>query len=154
MRICVVGVGYVGLVTSACLAEAGSNVVCVDKDSEKIAGLKKGVVPIYEPGLTEMLNRNKKLGRLHFTTDLKYGLENCLIIFLAVGTPSASDGSSDVSAVCAVASEIGEKLTDYRIVATKSTVPVGTHKRVTDIIRSKSETPFDYVSNPEFLKEG
>ncbi|MHC4071733.1 MAG: 3-hydroxyacyl-CoA dehydrogenase NAD-binding domain-containing protein, partial [Planctomycetota bacterium] len=81
MRICVVGVGYVGLVTSACLAEAGSNVVCVDKDSEKIAGLKKGVVPIYEPGLTEMLNRNKKLGRLHFTTDLKYGLENCLIIF-------------------------------------------------------------------------
>ncbi|MHC4328388.1 MAG: UDP-glucose dehydrogenase family protein [Planctomycetota bacterium] len=154
MRICVVGVGYVGLVTSACLAEAGSNVVCVDKDSEKIAGLKKGVVPIYEPGLTEMLNRNKKLGRLHFTTDLKYGLENCLIIFLAVGTPSASDGSSDVSAVCAVASEIGENLTDYRIVATKSTVPVGTHKQVTNIIRSKSETPFDYVSNPEFLKEG
>ncbi|TKJ33314.1 MAG: UDP-glucose 6-dehydrogenase [Planctomycetes bacterium B3_Pla] len=154
MRICVVGVGYVGLVTSACLAEAGSNIVCVDKDSEKIDGLKKGVVPIYEPGLTEMLNRNKKLGRLHFTTDLKHGLENCLIIFLAVGTPSASDGSSDVSAVCAVASEIGENLTDYRIVATKSTVPVGTHKQVTDIIRSKSETPFDYVSNPEFLKEG
>ena len=154
MRICVVGVGYVGLVTSACLAEAGSNVVCVDKDSEKIAGLKKGVVPIYEPGLTEMVSRNKKLGRLHFTTDLKHGLENCLIIFLAVGTPSASDGSSDMSAICAVASEIGENLTDYRIVATKSTVPVGTHKQVTDIIRSKSETPFDYVSNPEFLKEG
>ena len=154
MRICVVGVGYVGLVTSACLAEAGSNVVCVDKDSEKIAGLKKGVVPIYEPGLTEMLNRNKKLGRLHFTTDLKHGLENCLIIFLAVGTPSAPDGSTDMSAVCAVASEIGENLTDYRIVATKSTVPVGTHKQVTDIIKSKSETPFDYVSNPEFLKEG
>ena len=149
-----VGVGYVGLVTSACLAEAGNNVVCVDNDSEKIAGLKNGVIPIYEPGLTEMVKRNEKLGRLHFTTDLKYGLDNSLVIFLAVGTPSAPDGSSDISAILSAANEIAENLHGYRIIATKSTVPVGTYQKVTDIIKSKTETPFDYVSNPEFLKEG
>lgn len=154
MRICVVGVGYVGLVTSACLAEAGSNVICVDNDSGKIAGLKDGVIPIYEPGLTEMVNRNRKLGRLHFTTDLKHGLDDCLIVFLAVGTPSAADGSSDMSAILSVANEIGENLNEYRIVAIKSTVPVGTHKRVIDAIKDKTDAPFDYVSNPEFLKEG
>ena len=154
MRICVVGIGYVGLVTSACLAEAGSNVICVDNNSERIAALKDGVIPIYEPGLAEMVSRNEKLGRLHFTTDLKYGLDNCLIVFLAVGTPSAPDGSSDISAVLSVAGDIAENLTDYRIVATKSTVPVGTHKRVIDLIKDKTDIPFDYVSNPEFLKEG
>ena len=154
MRICVVGVGYVGLVTAACLAEAGNNVICVDNDSEKIAVLKDGVIPIYEPGLTEMVGRNKKLGRLHFTSDLKCGLDDCLIVFLAVSTPSAPDGSSDISAILSVANDIGENLNDYRIVATKSTVPVGTHKRVADIIKDKTDTPFDYVSNPEFLKEG
>ncbi len=154
MRICVVGVGYVGLVTSACLAEAGNNVICVDSDAEKIAGLKNGIIPIYESGLTEMVTRNERLGRLEFTTELKYGLDNCLIVFLAVGTPSAPDGSSDLSAIVSVAGEIGENLTDYRIVATKSTVPVGTHKQIAEIIRSKTDKPFDYVSNPEFLKEG
>jgi len=154
MNICVVGVGYVGLVTAGCLAEAGNNVICVDNDSEKIAGLKDGVIPIYEPGLTEIIGHNEKLGRLHFTTDLKYGLDNSLIIFIAVGTPSAGDGSADISAVLSVAAEIGEKTCDYRIVATKSTVPVGTYKKVTDTIRKKTEIPFDYVSNPEFLKEG
>ena len=154
MRICVVGVGYVGLVTSACLAEAGNNVVCVDSDSDKIAGLKDGVIPIYEAGLTEMVVRNQKLGRLCFTTDIKHGLDNSLIVFLAVGTPSAPDGSSDLSAIRSVASDIGDNLNDYRIVAIKSTVPVGTHREVTDIIRSKTDKPFDYVSNPEFLKEG
>jgi len=154
MQICVVGVGYVGLVTAGCLAEAGNNVVCVDNDSEKIARLRNGVIPIYEPGLTEMVKHNEKLGRLHFTTDLKYGLDNSLIIFLAVGTPSAEDGSADISAILSVASDIAENLSDYRIIATKSTVPVGTHKKVTDIIKSKTKTPFDYVSNPEFLKEG
>jgi UDPglucose 6-dehydrogenase len=154
MQICVVGVGYVGLVTAGCLAEAGNNVVCVDNDSEKIARLKDGVIPIYEPGLTEMVKHNEKLGRLHFTTDLKYGLDNSLIIFLAVGTPSAEDGSADISAILSVASDIAENLNDYRIIATKSTVPVGTYKKVTDIIKSKTKTPFDYVSNPEFLKEG
>ena len=154
MQICVVGIGYVGLVTSACLAEAGSKVVCVDNDSNKIAGLKDGVIPIYEPGLAEMVKRNEKLGRLQFTTDLKYGIDNSLIVFIAVGTPSAPDGSSDLSAVFSVADGIAENMEAYRIIATKSTVPVGTCQKVTDIIKSKTEIPFDYVSNPEFLKEG
>ncbi len=154
MQICVVGIGYVGLVTAGCLAEAGNNIVCVDNDSEKIARLKDGVIPIYEPGLTEIVKHNEKLGRLHFTTDLKYGVDNSLIIFLAVGTPSAEDGSADISAILSVAADIAENLSDYRIIATKSTVPVGTHKKVTDIMKSKTKTPFDYVSNPEFLKEG
>jgi len=154
MQICVVGIGYVGLVTSACLAEAGNNVVCVDNDGGKIADLKNGVIPIYEPGLAEMVKRNEKLGRLEFTTDLKYGLDNSLIIFIAVGTPSAPDGSSDMSAVFSVADSIAENIVDYRIIATKSTVPVGTCNKVTDIIKSKTEVKFDYVSNPEFLKEG
>jgi len=154
MQICVVGIGYVGLVTAVCLAEAGNNVVCVDNDGEKIARLKNGVIPIYEPGLTEMVKHNEKLGRLHFTTDLKYGVDNSLIIFLAVGTPSAEDGSADISAILSVASDIAENLSGYRIIATKSTVPVGTHKKVTDIMKSKTQMPFDYASNPEFLKEG
>jgi len=154
MQICVVGIGYVGLVTSACLAEAGSKVICVDNDGGKIANLKNGVIPIYEPGLTEMVKRNEKLGRLEFTTDLKYGVDNSLIIFIAVGTPSAPDGSSDISAVLSVADSIAEYISDYRIIATKSTVPVGTYQKVTDVIKSKTEFRFDYVSNPEFLKEG
>jgi len=154
MQICVTGVGYVGLVTAACLAEAGNNVICVDNDNDKIEGLKNGVIPIYEPGLTEIVKRNEKLKRLSFTTDLKYGVDNSLIIFLAVGTPSAEDGSSDLSAIFSVAKDIAEKLNEYRIIATKSTVPPGTSKKVTDIISSITSTPFDYVSNPEFLKEG
>jgi len=154
MKICVVGVGYVGLVTAACLAEAGNNVVCVDKDADRIAGLKKGIIPIYEPGLAEIVSHNQRLNRLQFTTDLKHGIENSLVIFLAVGTPSAPDGSSDLSAILSVAAQIADNLTGYRIIVTKSTVPVGTHQRITDIIKSKTQTPFDYVSNPEFLKEG
>jgi len=154
MKICVVGVGYVGLVTAACLAEAGNSIVCVDKDAKKIAGLKDGIIPIYEPGLTEMVKHNRQLNRLHFTTDLKYGVDNSLIIFLAVGTPSTQDGSPDISAILTVAAQIAENLNDYRIIVTKSTVPVGTHQKVTDIIKSKTQTPFEHVSNPEFLKEG
>ena len=154
MQICVTGVGYVGLVTGACLAEAGNNVICVDNDTEKIAGLKTGVIPIYEPGLTEIVKHNAKLGRLHFTTDLKYGVDNSNIIFIAVGTPSAEDGSSDLSAILSVANGIADKLSDYRIIATKSTVPVGTSQKVSEMIKSKTDVPFDYVSNPEFLKEG
>jgi len=154
MKVCVIGVGYVGLVTGACLAEAGNDVVCVDVDVEKIAGLKKGVVPIYEPGLSEIVKHNEKLGRLDFTTDLKYGVDNSLIIFLAVGTPSAPDSSADISAILTVAADIAENLREYRIIATKSTVPVGTYKKVMDIMKSKTQTPFDYASNPEFLKEG
>jgi UDPglucose 6-dehydrogenase len=154
MKVCVVGVGYVGLVTAGCLADAGNNVICVDVDGDKITALKNGVMPIYEPGLAELIGHNKKLGRLHFTTDLKEGIDNSLIIFLAVGTPSAPDDSADISAILLVAGEIGENLNDYRIIATKSTVPIGTCKKITNIIKSKTETPFDYVSNPEFLKEG
>jgi UDPglucose 6-dehydrogenase len=154
MQICVTGVGYVGLVTGACLAEAGNSVICVDNDSEKIDSLNKGVIPIYEPGLTEIVEHNTKLGRLHFTTDLKYGVDHSLIIFIAVGTPSAEDGSSDMSAVVSVANGIADNLSDYRIIATKSTVPVGTCNKVTGIVKSKTDKPFDYVSNPEFLKEG
>jgi len=154
MKICVVGVGYVGLVTAGCLADAGNNVICVDVDSDRIAGLKKGVIPIYEPGLTELVKHNQKLGRLQFTTDLKDGIGNSLVIFIAVGTPSAPDGSADMSAIFSVAEKIGENLTDYRVIATKSTVPIGTCEKITNIIKSKTKTPFDYVSNPEFLKEG
>ena len=154
MKVCVVGIGYVGLVTAGCLAEAGNTVICVDNDSKKIEALKKGVIPIYEPGLGEIVQRNEKVKRLEFTTDLKYGVDNSLIIFLAVGTPSMPDGSADISAILAVAEDIAEKMPDYRIIVSKSTVPVGTHKKVTEIIRSKTNKPFDYVSNPEFLKEG
>ena len=154
MKVCVVGVGYVGLVTAACLAETGNNIVCVDNDDGKIASLKEGAIPFYEPGLSELVKHNLKVGRLHFTTDLKYGVENSLIIFLAVGTPSSPDGSADISQVLSAASEIAEHLSDYRIIATKSTVPVGTHKKVTDVIKTKTKVPFDYVSVPEFLKEG
>ncbi|HUV40226.1 MAG TPA: UDP-glucose/GDP-mannose dehydrogenase family protein [Sedimentisphaerales bacterium] len=154
MKICVVGVGYVGLVTAACLAEAGNNVICVDNDRKRIDGLKKGVIPIYERGLGEIVRENEKLGRLEFTTDLKLGVDNCLIIFLAVGTPSNDDGSADTSAILSVASQIGQYLTEYRIIATKSTVPVGTYKKVIDVIKPQTQVPFNYASNPEFLKEG
>ena len=154
MKVCVVGIGYVGLVTAGCLAEAGNNVICVDNDGKKIEGLKKGQIPIYEPGLTEIVKHNEKLKRLEFTTDLQYGVDNSAIIFLAVGTPSMPDGSADISAVLAVAGEIAEKMPDYRIIVTKSTVPVGTYKKVAEIVKSKTKKPFDYVSNPEFLKEG
>ena len=154
MKVSVVGVGYVGLVAAACLAEGGNHVICVDTDKKKIEGLKNGIVPIYEPGLAEIVSRNIKAARLDFTTDLKEGVENSLVIVLGVGTPSAADGSADISAVLDVASKIAELMTGYRIIVTKSTVPVGTHKAVSDIIRSKTEQPFDYVSNPEFLKEG
>lgn len=154
MKVSVVGVGYVGLVAAACLADGGNHVTCVDSDKKKIDDLKKGVIPIYEPGLTEVVVRNEKAGRLTFTTDLKEGVENSLVIFLGVGTPSAPDGSADISAVLKVAEQIAGVMTSYKIIVTKSTVPVGTHKKVSEIIASKTEIPFDYVSNPEFLKEG
>lgn len=154
MKISVVGVGYVGLVAAACFAEGGNHVYCVDNDKKKIKDLEKGIIPIYEPGLTEIVKSNYDAGRLIFTTDLKDGVDNSLVIFIGVGTPSADDGSADISAVKAVASEIADCMTDYRIIVTKSTVPVGTHQLVSDIIKSKTDVPFDYVSNPEFLKEG
>ena len=154
MKVAVVGVGYVGLVAAACLADGGNHVVCVDKDKKKIDNLRNGIIPIYEPGLTEIVKKNVEAGRLLFTTDLQEGVENSLVILIGVGTPSSPDGSADISAVLGVAEEIAKMMTDYRILVTKSTVPIGTHKIVSDLIASKTEVAFDYVSNPEFLKEG
>ena len=154
MKISVVGIGYVGLVAAGCLAENGNHVICVDNNKKKIEDLKNGIIPIYEPGLTEIVESNEKAGRLIFTTDLKYAVDNSQLIFLGVGTPSSEDGSADISAVLDVCSKIAEYMTDYKIIITKSTVPVGTHQKVTDLIKSKTDIPFDYVSNPEFLKEG
>ena len=154
MKVSVVGDGYVGLVAAACLADGGNNVICVDNDKKKIENLQKGLIPIYEPGLEEIIRRNEKAGRLVFTTELKEGVEHSLIIILGVGTPSAPDGSADISAGLSVAEEIAQLMKEYRILVVKSTVPVGTYKVVSDLIASKTEVPFDYVSNPEFLKEG
>jgi UDPglucose 6-dehydrogenase len=154
MKICVVGIGYVGLATAGCLAEAGNSVICVDNDAKKVKGLKKGILPIYEQGLTEIVQRCEKVKRLEFTTDLKHGVDNSLIVFLAVGTPSQPDGSADISAILAVAGEIARIMPDYRIVVAKSTVPVGTHRKVAEVMKAITNKPFDYVSNPEFLKEG
>ena len=154
MKVAVVGVGYVGLVAAACLADGGNHVVCVDKDKNKVLNFKNGVIPIYEPGLTEIVKKNVEAGRLTFTTSLQEGVENSLVIFIGVGTPSSPDGSADISAVLGVAEEVAKAMTEYRIIITKSTVPVGTHKIVSDLIASKTEVAFDYVSNPEFLKEG
>lgn len=154
MKVAVVGVGYVGLVAGACLAEGGNHVICIDKDKNKIDKLKGGVIPIYEPGLAEIVKRNLATGRLHFTAELKEGVEKSLIIFITVGTPSAPDGSADISTVLKVVGRIAELMDGYRIISTKSTVPVGTYKKINEIMSSKTEHPFDYVSNPEFLKEG
>jgi len=154
MKVTVVGVGYVGLVAAGCLAEGGNTVVCVDKDREKIEGLKKGKIPIYEPGLAELIEHNGQAGRLIFSTDLQRGVEHGKVIILAVGTPSAQDGSADISAVLEAAGDIAEMMREYRIIVTKSTVPVGTHGKVRELMAGKTKVPFDYVSNPEFLKEG
>ncbi|MGE4286664.1 MAG: UDP-glucose/GDP-mannose dehydrogenase family protein [Phycisphaerae bacterium] len=154
MKISVVGVGYVGLVAAACLAEGGNDVICVDKDSAKIEGLKNGIIPIYEPGLEELVHKNTEAGRLTFTTDIKLGIEESGVTFIGVGTPSSADGSADISAVKAVAGEIARHMNGYHVIVTKSTVPVGTHKLVSEIIAAGTNHPFDYVSNPEFLKEG
>ena len=154
MRVSVVGVGYVGLVAAACFAEGGNHVICVDNDKKKINNLENGIIPIYEPGLTEIVKHNTEAGRLVFTTDLKRGVDESLLIFIGVGTPSAADGSADISAVLEVAEKVAELMTEYRIIVTKSTVPVGTHQKVSELMASKTEIAFDYVSNPEFLKEG
>jgi len=154
MRICVVGTGYVGLVAGTCFSEGGNHVICVDNDKKKIDMLIRGHIPIYEPGLAEIIQRNIKAGRLEFTTDLSYAVANSLIIFLAVGTPQADDGSADLSGLLEVAKQIGELMDGYRIIVTKSTVPVGTHKTVSEVIKSVTDKPYDYVSNPEFMKEG
>jgi UDPglucose 6-dehydrogenase len=155
MNICMVGTGYVGLVTGACLADLGMNVICADKDETKVAALGRGVIPIYEPGLAELVARNERKGRLRFTTDLKAGIESALVIFIAVGTPPKADGSPDLTFVRQVAEAVAEHMNDYKVVVTKSTVPTGTGKMITDIIREKNgKFEFSIVSNPEFLREG
>jgi len=156
MNICVVGVGYVGLVTAACFSEFGIDVTCVDVDVAKIGRLQAGEVPIFEPGLEELVRKNLREGRLRFTTNLKEGVEHALVIFLAVGTPPQDDGSADLRFVETVARELAEAMDGYKVIVTKSTVPVGTGDRVSEIIRFHQTVPvaFDVVSNPEFLREG
>jgi len=159
MKITVVGTGYVGLVTGTCFSETGVNVTCVDVDAEKIKLLKEGNVPIYEPGLAIMINRNVEKGRLRFTTSLGEGLQGSDAVFIAVGTPPGEDGSADLQHVLNVASEIGRMMTGYLVVVIKSTVPVGTSKKVQDVIKKelgarRADLSFDMASNPEFLKEG
>ena len=156
MNIAVIGTGYVGLVTGACFAEFGVHVTCVDKDQEKIAALQKGQIPIYEPGLAELVAKNMSHGRLEFTTDIASAIQGALVIFIAVGTPPRGDGSANLVYVDAVAETIAQHLNGYKVVVTKSTVPVGTGERLRKIIGKnlKEQANFDVVSNPEFLREG
>ena len=156
MNIVVIGTGYVGLVSGACFSEFGFNVTCIDKDKEKIEQLEKGVIPIYEPGLDVLVERNHAAGRLSFATTLDGYAENADAVFIAVGTPTRrGDGHADLSYVFAAASEVAEKLRDYTVIVTKSTVPVGTGRQVEAVLReAKPKADFDVVSNPEFLREG
>ncbi|MDT4967978.1 MAG: UDPglucose 6-dehydrogenase [Acidobacteriota bacterium] len=156
MHIAVIGSGYVGLVTGACFAEFGVDVTCVDIDEQKIARLSQGSIPIYEPGLEQLISKNTQSGRLQFTTDLKSAVEQALVIFVAVGTPPSGDGSADLSHVDAAARSIAEYMNEYKVVVTKSTVPVGTGERLRTLIREhqKGRHNFGVVSNPEFLREG
>ena len=154
MKIAVVGSGYVGLVLGACLAENGNTVACVDKDALKVATLKSGKMPIYEPGLEEIVLRNQHEDRLSFTTDLPSAVKASDIVFIAVGTPQGEDGAADLQHVLAVAKSIGRALEKYTVIVDKSTVPVGTAKKVRDAIASQTTQPFSVVSNPEFLKQG
>ena len=154
MKIGVIGTGYVGLVVGACLAENGNTVVCVDNDEDKIEALKRGEIPIYEPGIEEMLPRNVSEERLRFTTDLTDAVRESEILFVAVGTPQDEDGSADLSHVLSVAGAIGKAMNGWKIIVTKSTVPVGTTTRVREAIARTTKHPFAVVSNPEFLKEG
>ncbi|RJQ57086.1 MAG: UDP-glucose/GDP-mannose dehydrogenase family protein, partial [Nitrospiraceae bacterium] len=156
MNVAVIGSGYVGLITGACFAEFGIQVTCVDSDENKIESMKKGVVPFYEPGLEELLQRNLKAGRLHFTTNIADAVDNALVIFIAVGTPPRGDGSADMKHVEGVARQIAKHMKNYKVIVTKSTVPVGTGEKIRDIISKnlKENVGFDIVSNPEFLREG
>ena len=154
MQIAVVGTGYVGLVTGTCFAETGNNVICVDIDAAKVKKMKNGEVPIYEPHLDVLFERNIKQGRLAFTTDLKSAIEKAQIIFLALPTPPGEDGSADLSYILNVAEELGKIITDYKVIIDKSTVPVGTAEKVTAAVARNATVGFDVVSNPEFLREG
>ena len=154
MNIAVVGTGYVGLVSGTCLAETGNNVICVDIDAGKVAKLQSGQIPIYEPGLEVLFNRNIKEGRLHFTTNLEEAIKEVTLIFLALPTPPGGDGSADLSFVLGVAEQLGKLMKDYKVIINKSTVPVGTAERTREAIAKNATVEFDVVSNPEFLREG
>jgi len=154
MKLAVIGTGYVGLVVGACLAENGNEVVCVDNDSQKIRGLKRGKIPIYEPGLNELVDRNQEEQRLRFSTSLNRSVKNAQLIFIAVGTPEGEDGSADLNYVTAVARDLARAMNGYKVVVIKSTVPVGTAARLREVIRRETTYPFSVVSNPEFLKQG
>lgn len=154
MKISVIGTGYVGLVVGTCFAESGNDVICVDIDENKLAILKRGDSPIYEPGLTDLLKKNIQEGRLTFTSDLKHAVQHTDIIFLALPTPQSEDGSADLQHVLAVAKQIGTYMNGYKVIVNKSTVPVGTADRVSEVVGAQTTHPFDVVSNPEFLKEG
>ncbi|MEA2206759.1 MAG: UDPglucose 6-dehydrogenase [Blastocatellia bacterium] len=156
MHIAVIGSGYVGLVTGACFAEFGVDVTCVDVDADKIARLSAGEIPIYEPGLEQLITKNTQAGRLRFTTDLKSAVDEGLVIFLAVGTPPRDDGSADLSYIEAAARSVAEHMSSYKVIVTKSTVPIGTGEKLRILIRENQKTPtgFGIVSNPEFLREG
>ena len=157
MQLCIIGTGYVGLITGACLSEMGNYVICVDNDEEKLKKLKNGITPLYEPGLEELILANVSEGRLEFTNDLNYAVKESIACFIAVGTPSGDDGSCDLSFVLSVANDIGKAMNEcneYKIIVDKSTVPVGTHKLVEEEIKKNYKGEFDVVSNPEFLKQG
>ncbi|BCB05763.1 UDP-glucose dehydrogenase family protein [Bacillus sp. KH172YL63] len=155
MNVCVIGTGYVGLVSGVCFSDIGNRVTCVDLDESKINNLKKGIVPIYEPGLKELVIKNSSAERLFFTTDLKEGMDSADVIIIAVGTPEKENGEADLRFVEAVAKSIGENISDYKVIVTKSTVPVGTNRRVKSIISEYcGHDQFDVASNPEFLREG
>ena len=157
MQICIIGTGYVGLITGACLSEMGNYVICVDNDEEKLKKLKNGITPLYEPGLEELIVSNVSEGRLEFTDNLNYAVKKSVACFIAVGTPSEDDGSCDLSFVLSVANDIGKAMSEcneYKIIVDKSTVPVGTHKLVEEEIKKNYKGEFDVVSNPEFLKQG
>jgi len=154
MKIAVVGSGYVGLVAGACLAENGNDVICVDREPSKIRMLQRGKIPIYEPGLEEMVRRNRAEKRLTFTTALAQGVRSAQIIFVAVGTPTGEDGSADLQHVLGVAKDVARAMNGYKVIVNKSTVPVGTAVRVREIVRRETTHPFSVVSNPEFLKQG
>ena len=154
MKIAVVGTGYVGLVTGTCFAETGNQVICVDIDERKVQKLINGIIPIYEPGLDVLFNRNTAEGRLKFTTNLAEGIEGAEVIFLALPTPPGEDGSADLKYILKVAGDLGQLLKDYAVIVDKSTVPVGTAEKVHDYISLGAQVEFDVVSNPEFLREG
>lgn len=156
MHIAVIGTGYVGLVTGACFAEFGVEVTCVDVDETKINKLNQGIIPIYEPGLDALVEKNSKAGRLHFTTDIKSAVQDALVVFLAVGTPPKEDGSPDMSYYRQAAKDIAEAMNGFKVLVTKSTVPIGTGKWLREFVAEnlKVHTSFGVASNPEFLREG